>query len=540
MGTGWLTGCAVLVLAGCAVSDPPNPPLTGPAQEPQQSGEQAETDAVLAQLPNGNPIVVAGYRYTGPHYLNNDPEASFDIIYDGNTDATVAFLRGSSIMGWSYSLNGGVTWQAPGKIYPQYADGDEVAIMWSDPALASGFINRSLVAYASLAASKQAFDLVTLGSSAEDVLFGWPPSVDRPDVPGSDKYGIVDSLCVALSFDGGVSFERPVCKRPDGIGLDGTDQTTVAVDALDRVYVAVDDFANDDLRLFQLVYIGVPEAFLAPIAMPPEMSGFSHGPELRRDQDGLVWLAGVDTIGRVAMCRVGPNACTYVGEVTTDTDLFALLPAGIVSPEPLRSGSSADFGVNRLQLTPEVTAREFVFAYTRAVSAPGGDRVVTGLTRCFLLSLGGALNCEDIDAWGSDSREGQHLQPNIEFVDKSDTQDGTGADWRYAFYEFARSDVSVGRAQVTLGRLSGTLPSTLPPSVTFFPLAATDPQVCEADYPLYDYWGDYFALLAVPPIPPSTSWRHVAAYSSDEGRGCVPSHPRQGRNLHVVSWSWVD
>ena len=33
------------------------------------------------------------------------------------------------------------------------------------------------------------------------------------------------------------------------------------------------------------------------------------------------------SIGRIAMCRVDPNACAYTGQVATDTNLFARLPA---------------------------------------------------------------------------------------------------------------------------------------------------------------------------------------------------------------------
>ncbi|MFO0571500.1 MAG: hypothetical protein U0263_38070 [Polyangiaceae bacterium] len=529
-------GALVFVISGCAVTDPRDPPLFGPPQEPQQSGEQAETDAVLAETPEGNPVVVVGHRYTGPSHLNNDEEQPFDIVYGGSNDAGVAFLRGSSIMGWSYSLNGGLAWEAPGKIYPENGVfGDPVAVLWSDPALASGFVNRSLVAYASLAGSTQAFNAVTGGTDTADILFGWPPSVDRPDFPGPDDFGIIDSLCVAVSFDGGINFERPVCKRPAGIGASGTDQTTVAIGAGDRIYVAVDDFSNEEVRLFELIYTGEPAPFLSPISMPAEMIGFQHGPELRRDQDGFVWLAAVDGLGSIAMCLVTSSGCQFIGSVTTGTDFFATVPGGIVSPEPLRSGSSADFGVNRVSLDG-LTVREFIFAYTRQ----DAQREITGLTRCFLFSIQGTLSCEDVAAWGSASRAGQHLQPNIEFVDKSPEQDGSGADWRYAFYEFDRPDVAQGHAQVTLGRMSGALPSTLAPSVTFFPLTALDPEVCPADYPTFDYWGDYFALLALPPIAPSTSWRHMAAYSSDESRGCAPAHPRQGRHLHVVAWSWQD
>ena len=522
----------VVLTFGCSVSDPATPPLIGTPQEPNQSGEQAETDAVVAQALDGTTTIVVGHRFTGPYFLNNEPGQNPDIFYGPNTADGVVFRRGSSIMGRSFSTNGGFAWQAPGKIYPEFGFGDPVALLWSDPALAVGYANKSLVAYASLAVSKQSFDAVTSGTDAQDLLFGWPPDVDTPD-----GQGIVDSVCVALSFDGGLQFQDVVCARDADVGIVGTDQTTAAIGRGDRVYVAVDDFSDDEILLYELIYLGVPAPFLNKIPVDPLMGSASHGPELRRDQSGEVWMSGTDAFGTVKLCRVTDQSCEFVGNVTSNVDLFAILPAGVASPQTLRSGSSADFAVNRV-VAAELMLREFIFAYSRTGNPTLGPYV--GLTRCVLASLSGALTCEDVDEWGTLARLGMQLQPNIDLVDKSEAQDGFGADWRYAFYEFDRPEIGNGRAQIALATLSGTLPSAISPTVTFQPLGAPDPLVCPARYPSGDYWGDYFALVAVPPIPTNPNWRHVAVYSSDESRGCESSHPRQGRNLHVVSWGWVD
>lgn len=513
---------------GCSVSDPPIPPLIGTPKEPNQSGEQAETDAVVARTPDGAINVVVGHRFTGPYFFNNNPAGTLDIFYTQPTLDGVVFRRGSSIMGRSFSTDGGFTWQAPGKVYPQFVHGEPTALLWSDPALAVGLTDQSLVAYASLAVSTQSFDAVADG----DLLFGWPPNVATPD-----GQGIVDAVCVSLSFDGGVNFDNEVvCARDPEIGMTGTDQTTVAIGAGNRVYVAADDFSNREILLYELVHIGVPLPFLKKIPVDPMMLDASRGPELRRDQSGEVWMSGTSAGGTIKLCRITNTQCEFIGDVTTGVDLFALLPKGIVSDQQLRSASSGDFAVNRLSLS-DTTIREFLFAYSR--SDFGASPPYVGVTRCFLLSFSGGLTCEDIDAWGTQSRAGMHLQPNIELVDKSAAQDGSGADWRYAFYEFARPEIATGHAQVTLATLSGTLPPSGFPSANFTPLPGPDPTVCVANYPIADYWGDYFGLVAVP--NPNQTWRHVAVYSSDEARGCEQvHHPRQGRNLHVVAWGWGD
>ncbi|MEZ4224660.1 MAG: hypothetical protein R3B13_27160 [Polyangiaceae bacterium] len=519
------------VLCGCSVSDPPSPPILGIPQEPNQSGEQAETDLVVARTPAGSTNLVVGHRFTGPFFFNNNASSGLDIFYTDQTLDGVVFRRGSSIMGYSFSQDGGYTWQAPGKVYPQFVHGEPTALLWSDPALAVGFTNPSLVAYASLAVSTSSFDALTLGTDTEDLLSGWPPDLDTPE-----DQGIVDSICVALSFDGGVNFDNEVvCAREPDIGLTGTDQTTTAIGAGNRVYVAADDFTPDEILLYELVYTGVPVPFLKRLPVDAMMLDASHGPELRRDQGGEVWMSGTSAGGTIKLCHVTTTGCEFVGDVSSGVDLFAQLPSGVASGEALRSASSGDFAVNRLALG-DLSVREFIFAYSR--SRPTDFSPYVGVTRCFMVSLAGGISCEDVDAWGTGLRAGMQLQPNIEFVDKSAAQDGSGADWRYAFYEFARPEIATAHAQVTLATLSGPLPASAFPTVGFQPLPGPDPAVCPANYPFSDYWGDYFGLAAVQ--NPDQSWRHVAVYSSDEARGCEPHHPRQARNLHVVAWGWND
>lgn len=524
---------ALPAACACSVSDPP---LTG---DPiNRVGEQAETHAVVARRPNGSVNLVVGHRFTGPYYLNNNKSNPPDILY--LPPDSVSFRRGSSIMGWSYSASG-TLWNAPGKVYPQNVWGEQVAILWSDPALAVGLANPSLVAYASLAASAQAFDEVTAASEDPDTLHGWPANTTTPA-----GFNLVDSVCVTLSFDGGVQFGDLVCAREPDIGTVGTDQTTVAIGAGDRVYVAVDDYdtlpagPGGRILLYELIYTGVPTPLLKKVPVDSQMGFASKGPELRRDQAGGVWLSGMDAAGSLRLCRVTDLGCTYVGQVTSGAELFATLPAGVVTPKPLQTAVSGDFAVNRLSLGSFPNARQFIFAYSRLDAGNGNPYIAA--TLCVLPSLGGTLGCQDIADWSTAPLSGYQIQPDIELVDKSPSQDGSGADWRYAFYEFGGEGVGAGRAQVTLATLLGVSGGDAL-GVTFSPLPGPDPLVCPAYYSWSDvnYWGDYFALLAVPPIPGNPSWRHLAINSSDEGRGCNPSaHPLQGDQLHVTAWGWVD
>lgn len=518
--------CGLIVgfCAACNVADPRQPFPLGPASEPQHSGEQAEVATTAAQDLNGQDVFIAAYRYTGTATI---PESGgvHDIDYGPND--SVVIHQGASIAGISTSRDAGIAWSPGRKFYPTPMNtyGDPVAVMWADSAVASGFSNRSLVAYSSLAIGQAAFDAV----KQNNAINFWP---------GGGNGGIIDSLCVTLSFDGGLTFSNIFCKRPEGIGASGTDQTSIAIGKDDRVFVVTDDFSNEQLRLYETgpLMLG---GFL-PIAIDAQMGAASHTPRLVRDQDGELWLAASrsDTT-EVRLCHVrpgtatAPGGCDFVGVVTQMALPFPVLTQSNIGL--VRTGLTVSFAANRIRAL--IPATDFYFVYqVGAVDGFGKTTLHIGATQCRLTGVS-PFTCYDVPNWGS-GVAAQQFQPAIAFTDLSEGGMGTMPHVEYAFYDIDdfSNRVAPGHARVRRAILSGGPFSGLPPSLTGatfedLPLAA-DSAVCTAKYRLgIEYWGDFFGYQAV-------AGRHVAIYSSDEGLGCSPSNKFQGHQLHLQSWFW--
>lgn len=557
----WIAG----VLASCTVSAPRANPLDpffptpmSPAEEPEHSGEQAEVATVVSQTPQGQEVVLAGYRYTGPHKFPETPTDDFTYSTDGSNGVVVR--DGASIAGFSYSLDGGVTWQVPtvGKIYPSFVDGcglpnctfgDPVAVLWGDPALMAGFKKHNLVAYATLAVSREAFDAAKIGISPcggnDGALHCFPSG--QPD--------LIDSACVAFSNDGGRAFTSLFCKRPNDIGATGSDQTTVGIDKNDQIFLAFDDYAHEKIDLYQIFTLASEGGFQVvfnQLAIDPQMQTASHSPRIVRDQAGELWLAAsklspndVRLCHRPAPRMFGSGGCDFVGQITTRAEpIPALLNSNV---GPIRTGVTVSFAANRVTPTvPQVLPHtDFYFAYHRR----DGMKVLhTGATACRLwVVANNPFTCKDVEAWGTFSMDGssQQFQPAMELVA---SQDGSYVDAQYAYYQVDASDIVAGHARVRRAVLRGS-PFGGPPSTARFedlPLAR-DPAVCAAKGYASGtrfYWGDFFGFRFVPPPPGSLlPPRHLVVYSSDDREGCPPplqTNIFQGRHLHVVSWSWPD
>lgn len=163
------------------------------------------------------------------------PDIEYSTIVGVNS---VAVHRFASITGWSYARSGDLLWTAPGKIYPPktsscaglFGECDEMAVYWGDPQMAVGLLDKSLVVYSFLGGSTTLFDSKTAGG---DIYNDWP---------GKTPGGLIDSVCVAFSHDGGITFTATVCKQLPG-PVDhplGSDQDTVGIDGSGRVFVAAE------------------------------------------------------------------------------------------------------------------------------------------------------------------------------------------------------------------------------------------------------------------------------------------------------------
>jgi hypothetical protein len=513
-----------MLFIGCNVADPRQPFPLGTPSEPQHSGEQAEVATTLARSLNNQDVLIAAYRYTGTTTIP-ESNGTHDIDYGPNN--SVVIHHGASIAGISRSLDGGFVWSPGTKFYPTPMNtfGDPVAVLWADSAVTDGYVNPSFVAYSTLAISQAAFDSVKQNDNA---VHFWP---------GGGNGGIIDSVCALLSFDGGFSFPNIFCKLPDGIGADGTDQTSIGIGKNDRVFIVTDDFGNQELRLYE-TGPQVLGGFL-PIAIDPQMGFSTHTPRITRDQDGELWLAASrsDT-NDVRLCHIRPGTqnsaggCDFVGVVTQMAEPFPILQKSNIGA--VRTGLTVSFAANRIQAL--IPATDFYFVYQVAVPDGMGKNILhIGATQCRLTGVS-PFTCYDVPSWGSGS-SAQQFQPAIAFSDLSESGNGTQPHVEYAFYDIddIANGVAVQHARVRRAVLNGGPFSGLPPNQTFATFEnlpfASDPMVCTAKYgPSLEYWGDFFGYQVV-------GGRHVAIYSSDEDLGCSQTNNFQGQ-LHLQSWFW--
>lgn len=532
LGRVFALSCA-LGAVSCNVADPPDPFPLGPPSEPQHSGEQAEVTTALARTLNAQDILVAAYRFTGGMPFGTT--GLRDIEYGANN--TLTFRDGASLMGYSTTFDG-IAWTKGVKIFPHLVQTfvGSVAILWGDPGVAAGINYRPLVVYSALAISKEGFDARKGGDGA---LHCWP-GTSSPSIMCATP-SIVDSVCVAVSIDGALSFPWLYCKRPSDIGYLGTDQPSIGVGAGDRIFVVVDDFANQKLDLYELSLFSPPYFF--PVSVDSQMGTASHTPRIAVDQDGELWLAAStgDSMADVRLCHIrpatstSPGSCEFVGNVTKAAYPFPVLCKSNIGR--VRTGQTVSFAANRVRTEVPVLAHtDFYFAYHRDFLA---DILHLGATECRLPVLG-AFACKDVGAWGTGSAA-QQIQPVLKLIDRSEARDGSLPDVQYAYYHIDDpAEVLPGRARVRRARLFGSPFTSVPPSALIDDLpVAPDPAVCTAKYaPNYEYWGDFFGFHYA-------FGRHVVVYSSNEPRlfmpGCSPqTHSFQGHPLHLQSWFWPD
>src|SRR5215204_5001122 len=106
----------------------PGNPVTGQNDEdPTIDGSQAETVATRA-LAHETPVLVIAYN---DDTVETNPATNAPYVqYSAN--GRVVF-PGASLLGWSYSTDGGSTWKYGGKLRPPAQLG--IAALWGDPAI---------------------------------------------------------------------------------------------------------------------------------------------------------------------------------------------------------------------------------------------------------------------------------------------------------------------------------------------------------------------------------------------------------------------
>jgi hypothetical protein len=165
---------ALLVLFLCACSN--STKVTGNDNH-TSSGTQSETSATTSFI-NGKTRVVVSY---------NDETNEDQFITYAQFDRTVT--TGASLMGWSYSDDGGNSWNYGGKVSPPKG----WAVLWGDPALTTSGASYQTVFLSSLAVPSSK---MPAGGIHGYLYYG----------DGRSSY--IGGACIAKSTDGGATFKN--------------------------------------------------------------------------------------------------------------------------------------------------------------------------------------------------------------------------------------------------------------------------------------------------------------------------------------------
>jgi hypothetical protein len=472
-------GAGVVALSGCSAGCeqlPADNHVTGKdkAQE-TWSGTQSET-AVNVSNTGGKQIITVTY--------NDDTDTAGKIDY---TSTTRTVHSGATLLGWSYSVDGGTTWKYGGSASPPANWG----VLWGDPAITSDFADQRYVFISNLA-------------------------VPKSKMPASGKIdgglnAFIGGACVFRSEDGGITFKFHQCVTNNSDFYDGGSMAAAGSATDRRVFASfvdvdkhqIDVWASpDDTGTFKL------------IANPfPGMQMFSH-PRLRFDRgSGALYVAALDSDGQVWMNRFAGG-----------------WGKPVVASLPTAGNPEITLGDRTLR-----TAYQFSFD-VGAASQNGGDEVRVVYTvqdqKSKKLYIRGSYCpltlkvCKDAPEWGTTpgnlSIKGQQFNPRVRAFAGFLTLE---PEWKVAYMS---TDDDPGGNTVSFKQ--GNLVVLPAGQRVFVPFNLVKGQTICPD--LRGYWGDYDELQFAGFDPDSVAPKFVLAHS-DSTKGCPSRWEYTSNHLHV-------
>jgi len=399
---------------------------------------QSETVSAISKV-GQQFIVTVGYndRTTGV----TNPEVTYPAGRTGNQRIV---RRGTSLMGWSYSTDGGYTFNYGGRVRPPTG----WAAIWSDPAIAKTGIDDPNVYYAQMSVSDTAFVTGT----------GYDPNTDTINnaTPSPDGY------CIARSTDRGVTFSKTACIIiPDGgFGVDGTALAAATTNGGARqVYLSMQSGPTG--RVWRMNGDGDTMTFteISPVALVPGGGGIRLHPSLRQ-VNGIVYFVAVDNANRVfgATLDARNSATTWNGPFVLATGVSDHF-AGVVGAS---RGVSFDVGSDgsggtKLRLMYVVN--------------DGSDMKNALVTRECDADL---TNCHDLP-WNTRGQPGEEARPSL--------RNAGGARWVAQWWADPGNN---GLATVVAGELRALI---LPPSQNDLVIKVLSPAVVPCR--MGGYYGDY-------------------------------------------------
>lgn len=261
-------------------------------------GEQNESEVSISR-DGASSVVTVGYNDMTPSpaivYTDPQPRPPGRPIPDSRNGSGRELRPGTSLMGWSYSTDGGHTFKYGGRVSPPSG----WSIIWGDPAMAKLNIDDPNVYYAQISGTTAAFNAAAPSGA----------------IVNSSPAGALNGYCIARSTDRGVTFPAVACTND--VFQDGT-ALAVALTSSGRREVYV---GGEGTRIFRMN--GDTMTFDATNPLPqPFASGIGSHPRMKVN-DGTLYIAGrVGTQG-LAFNRLDAAASgtTWSGQVTVVSDL---------------------------------------------------------------------------------------------------------------------------------------------------------------------------------------------------------------------------
>lgn len=488
--------CAVatLGLVGCASDG-----LKVTGQNPEQptwNGNQSETAIAVGRVGPSEYIVVT----------YNDDTASNKIQY---TPTTRKVLPGATLMGWSYSEDGGSNWKYGGRVTPNA----EWPVLWGDPAITASGRDPRYVFMSNLAV---------------------PAKLMPADgISGSLVSGI-GGACIARSTDGGRTFGLYQCVHKNFEFYDGGTMASSTRGDIYVAYISVDGDRYDvwhtasETGTFQMLPNPFPGCRMAthprirvgypPISLGgPDPSLYIAG-QIESCDKGVLDVVETGAFGQIIINRYHngawgkPRVISYPSQVNPDIVLF---------DRTLRTGPQFTFDVGT---AGEKGNDHIRMLYTRRDGASGRLFVEGTFCKDDL-----SAPCGYAPEWGSTpgyySYQGDQFSPNIRAFPGFLTIPSA---WMVTFasrdHDPAGNTVKIRRGVPMV--LSGG-------ARILISFNLTNPRlVCPDSQPGRGYWGDYDDLQFVGFAQGSVNAQFLRAFS-DSSAGCIKRWAFTSEHLHV-------
>jgi hypothetical protein len=478
----------LLFLSACSNSNS----VTGTDKQ-TAGGTQSETAATTSFVGGKTNRIVVSY---------NDESGEESHITYAQYQRTVT--TGASLLGWSYSDEGGTKWTYGGKKSPPQG----WAVLWGDPAITTSGASYQTVFLSNLAVPNSK---MPQGGIQGYLYYG----------DGRSSY--IGGACIFKSTDGGATFPTSQCvsntqpvpgvpDTPQGHFYDGG---SLASNNAGEIFAAYVDVATGLIDVYRSPSSA---GTFQPMTTPfPNMYAISHA-RMRTGPDGSLYVA--------AQMSANGGAYIYMNRWVNNS---------WGSPVPVSNRSelypAIDFGasVQGSELTERTGPQ---FGYDIGAASEGGNDAMRMLyTRKdesgHLYLDASACTADLTNCWSVSGWKFQGGGPNNSAVDSYDPDVvawrgfiGLPPTWQSSWaYHYGKNNFeSVSRA--TLGYVNG--------SAFIFPVdILKDTPVCSDTR---GYWGDYDAMIQTGWQDSSSLWMR---FTTDSSAGCSKRWEYTGQAQHV-------